>query len=345
MSVSAWAALEAKSPVVAWSYEPNPLKDDEVEIRVTHCGLCHTDVSFIDNEWGFSNYPMVPGHEVIGIVTKVGEKVDGNRFFEGQRVGLGPQRDSCRSCSTCQRADESACSKPIWTYNSAEGNSFTYGGYASSMRVYHKFLNPIPEAMPSNHAPLLCAGITTYFPFMQHDLGHASKVGIIGIGGLGHIALQYSNAMGYETVAISTSESKREEAKEYGARDFLISKNEDEMKKNAHTFDLLLSTASNNNKVEVLDPYLNLLKPGGTFVLSGVQGINIQASSINLIFNRYKIAGSNIGGTQDMREMLEFSALHKITPKTEVLPFEKVNEALDKVRKGTARYRMVLARE
>eukprot|EP01102_Stenamoeba_stenopodia_P019446 TRINITY_DN7348_c0_g1_i1.p1 TRINITY_DN7348_c0_g1~~TRINITY_DN7348_c0_g1_i1.p1 ORF type:complete len:347 (+),score=60.64 TRINITY_DN7348_c0_g1_i1:241-1281(+) len=346
MSVSAYAALE-KGVVVPWSFDPRPLADDEVEIRVTHCGLCHTDVSQIDNDWGNAHYPMVAGHEIVGVITKVGERVNNNRYFEGARVGVGPQRDSCRSCGYCNQADESACSKAVWTYNAQfSDGSWAYGGYATHMRVHHKFVQIMPDAIPSEHAPLLCAGITTYFPFANHtELRPTSRVGIVGVGGLGHLALQFSRAMGYETVAISTSASKREEALSFGATDFLLSTEASNFTKNARSFDLILSTASSSKPNEDLTSYLSLLKPGGTFVLSGVQGLSVSAASFAMIINRASIEGSNIGGTRDMGEMLEFAARHKITPKVEVLPFDQINEALEKVRKGTARYRMVVKRE
>eukprot|EP01098_Paradermamoeba_levis_P000302 TRINITY_DN10308_c0_g1_i1.p1 TRINITY_DN10308_c0_g1~~TRINITY_DN10308_c0_g1_i1.p1 ORF type:complete len:374 (-),score=83.38 TRINITY_DN10308_c0_g1_i1:95-1141(-) len=342
--VSAFAALQSKAPVVEWKYQPRDLKDDEVEIDVTHCGVCHTDVSQIDNDWGGSKYPLVPGHEIIGIVTKVGERVDANKFFPGLRVGLGPQRDCCRSCKSCQQSDESAClTRPIWTYNSTfSDGSMGYGGFSKSMRVFHRFLHPIPDAIPSTFAPLLCAGITTFFPFTRHNLQPGSKVGIIGVGGLGHLALQFSSKMGYETTAISTTASKEAEAKSFGAHNFLLSSQPEAFKKEAKTFDMVFSTASSNKPEEDLSQYLSLLRPGGTFVLSGIHGLNVKVSSLQLIGNRISIEGSNIGGSVDMNAMLNFSALHKITPQVEVLPWSRTNEALDKVRKGTARYRMVL---
>jgi len=341
--VKCYAVHEAKGRLTEWSFEPKALGDNDIELKVLTCGICHTDISIMNSEWFPTPYPCVPGHEIIGEIIKIGEKVNPSKFHIGMRVGVGPQRLACFSCNSCERLDENTCERLILTYGGADYDGVPcYGGYSQFMRVHERFTYPIPEKMPSEYAPLLCAGITTYFPFVHDNVRPSHKVAIIGIGGLGHLALQYSRALGLDTTAISTSENKREEALNLGAHHFMNSSKPEFQKEGFRKFDYILNTASSEEVQFQISKYTNLLRPDGKLVLAGILGTSIVMPVLPLIMNRIAISGSNIGGSKDMREMLDFSTRNNIKPKVEIMKMSQVNEAVDKVRKNQVRYRMVL---
>jgi uncharacterized zinc-type alcohol dehydrogenase-like protein len=331
-TVRAFAALAPGQALQPWSYEPGPLGANEVELQVTDCGVCHTDAHLIDNDLGLSTYPLVPGHEVIGTITAVGNDVA--TLVIGQRVGVGWQRGACNQCEWCQQGLQNLCAGLRPT---AVGG---YGGFAQTLRVDQRFAVPIPDALDSAAAaPLFCAGITVYSS-LSRLVRPSSRVGVIGIGGLGHLALQFARAMGAEVFAFSTSSDKQEEAERFGAHRFVVSGDSRQMGRVAATLDALLSTATVN-----LDwnAWLGTLRPNGTFCLLGVPPGPVSLPTLPIIVSQLSFCGSVIGPPQQIAEMLRFAALHNVQPSVEVLPMEQVNLALDKVRANKARYRMVLA--
>lgn len=334
-AVRAFAALAPGQALQPWVYEPGPLRSDEIEVAVTHCGVCHTDVHLIDNDLGVSTYPLVPGHEVIGTITAVGDAAGG--FAVGERVGVGWQRGACNQCEWCRQGLENLCAGHQPTALAG------YGGFAQSLRVNHRFAILVPDGLDSAiAAPLLCGGISVYAP-LARLVRPGSRVGIIGIGGLGHLALQFARAMGAEVFAFSTSPDKQEEAHGFGAHRFVISADPGHMGRVAASLDVLLSTATVS-----LDwsAWLRTLRPNGTFCLVGVppEPVSLPVWPM-MIMGQLSVCGSVIGAPQQITEMLRFAALHNVRTAVEVLPMEQVNLALEKVRRNQARYRMVLAAE
>jgi uncharacterized zinc-type alcohol dehydrogenase-like protein len=331
--VVAYAAHSPGESLQAWAYEPGPLNRNDVELDVTHCGVCHTDVHLIDNDFGLSTYPLVPGHEIVGTITEVGQAA--GDLAVGQRVGVGWQRAACNECEWCRQGSQNLCAESRPTPLAG------YGGFANRLRADHRFAIPIPDTLPSAFAaPLLCAGITVYAP-LSRLVNPASRVGVVGIGGLGHLAVQFARAMGAEVFAFSTSVDKKEEAEELGAHHFVVSSDEAQMKRIAGGLDVLLSTATANLD---WDAWLRVLRPNGTFCLVGGSPGPIVLPTLPMIFGQYSFTGSIIGSPHKIGEMLRFAAVHNIRPAIEILPLEQVNEALAKVRMNRARYRMVLAR-
>jgi len=296
--------------------------------------MCHSDLHKINNEWEDAcAYPMVPGHEVVGNVVAVGPKV--TTIKVGQLVGFGPQRDSCRTCEYCTEGVDNCCTKFVGLYDPK------YGGYATSITVPETFAFPIPEGIPTEVVgPLLCAGVTTYAPLARFAK-KGERVGIVGIGGLGHMALQYAAAMGCETWAISTSANKEAEARKFGAQHFLVSSDKDAMKANKDSFDFILCCASGNFNTGA---YMKLLKPRKSFCLVGLPAVEepVKFLPFDLITGEKQIVGSMIGGTVTMKEMLEFSAKHKCFPQCEVIDFKDAQNGVEKIMANSARYRMVL---
>ncbi len=312
-------------PLEAYAFEEESLGSHDVEVAIAFCGICHSDVHLIDNDWGISGYPLVPGHEIIGTVTTKGDEVP---FDIGQRVGIGWQRSACLTCNTCVGGHENICA-------SSEATCVGHpGGFADKIRADGRFCFAIPENLPSETAaPLLCGGATVFSPLHRHRV--QGRIGIVGVGGLGHLAIQYASAMGCEVYAISHSPSKEAEAKSLGADHFLTIGDLDQ----APPLDFVLSTVSADIDWEAI---INLVGPNGTLCNVGVPGGPIAISPISLIMQQRSICGSAIGSRLHIREMLAFSAGHGIVAKTEVFPLEKVNEALERVRKNEARYRVVL---
>lgn len=327
------AAHAAGAELVSYQYDPGAMGGYDVEITVTHCGICHSDLHLIANDWGISKYPFIPGHEIIGTVAAVGSRV--KQFEMGQRVGLGWQSNSCGVCEWCMRGMENLCPQ-------LEGTCVhRNGGYADSVRANARFVLPIPEALSSEKAaPLLCAGITVYNPLRTHGVNPSSRVGVVGIGGLGHLAIQFARAFGAEVTAFSTSVGKEEEIKALGAHRFVNSRDSKQLKEVAGTQDFILNTANADQDWGV---YLQALRPTGTLCFVGVPPSPVQLQAFPLIAGQRTITGSNIGSPHQLREMLDVAARHGVSATTESFPMAKVNEAFEKVKKNKVRYRAVLA--
>jgi uncharacterized zinc-type alcohol dehydrogenase-like protein len=318
--------------LVPYRYEPGELKANEVEVRISHCGVCHSDIHLIDNDWGTSKYPFVPGHEIVGTVEAVGSDVKDRTV--GERVGIGWQADSCGVCEWCRQGDEHLCA------NSQPTCVGRNGGYADSVRVNSRFAIPVPEVLVSESvAPLLCGGVTVFAPMRRHGVNPASRVGVVGIGGLGHLALQFAKTFGAEVTALSTSIDKEDEARKMGADHFVNTRDMAEMKKIAGSFDFLLSTASADQDWQAL---MNSLRPKGTLCVVAVPPSPIAIQGFPLVSGQRAVAGSNTGSPRDLHEMLNVAARHGVKAITERFPMAKANDAIAKVKKSKVRYRAVL---
>jgi alcohol/geraniol dehydrogenase (NADP+) len=327
------AVHAAGAQLVAYKYDPGELKANEVEVKISHCGVCHSDIALIDNDWGYSKYPFIPGHEIVGIVSAVGSGVMDRKV--GERVGIGWQADSCGICEWCRRGEEQLC---VQAQPTCVGRN---GGYADSVRVNSKFAIPVPEGLESeNVAPLLCAGITVYSPLRNHGVRPSSRVGVVGIGGLGHIGLQFAKAFGAEVTAFSTSKDKEEEARKMGADQFVDTRDMGALKKVARSFDFLLSTVSADQDWQAL---VNCLRPKGTLCIVGVPPSPVTLQAYPLISGQKSVSGSNTGSPGDLHEMLDVAARHGVKAMTERFPMAKANDAIAKVKKSKVRYRAVLA--
>jgi uncharacterized zinc-type alcohol dehydrogenase-like protein len=323
----------AGAQLVAYKYDPGALGANEVEIKISHCGVCHSDVHLIDNDWGISKYPFIPGHEIVGTVVGVGSAVKDRTM--GERVGVGWQANSCGICEWCRQGEEQLCAKAQPT---CVGRN---GGFADKVRVNSRFAVPIPEALESeNAAPLLCAGITVYSPLRNHGVRPSSRVGVIGIGGLGHLGIQFAKAFGAEVTAFSTSKDKEEEAKELGAHNFVNTRDTGALKKVAGAFDLLLSTVAADQDWQA---YVAALRPKGMLCIVGASATPMQIAGPSLISLEKAVSGSNTGSPQDLVEMLDVAARHGVKAVTEKFVMAKANEAVAKVKKNQVRYRAVLA--
>ena len=327
------AVHAAGAQLVPYRYEPGELQPNDVEVKISHCGVCHSDIHLIDNDWGNSKYPFVPGHEIVGTVSAVGKDVKDRTV--GERVGIGWQADSCGICEWFRQGDEHLCASGQAT---CVGRN---GGYADAVRVNSRFAIPVPEGLESeNVAPLLCAGITVYSPLRRHGVGPFSRVGVVGIGGLGHLGLQFAKAFGAEVTALSTSKDKEAEALELGATSFVNTRDTAELKKVAGSFDLVLSTVSADQDWQAL---VNSLRPKGTLCIVGVPPSPISLQAFPLISGERSVAGSNTGSPRDLHEMLDVAARHGVKAITERFAMAKANDAIAKVKKGKVRYRAVLA--
>lgn len=333
MTIQAYAAHETGAVLKPFSYSPSALKPYEVEVKITHCGICHSDVHLIDNDWGMSVYPLVPGHEIIGIVEALGSEV--KNLKKGDRVGIGWQCASCMECESCIKGEENLCPQ-----SQAVAVGGHYGGFAERVISDSRFAFKIPAELSSaNAAPLLCGGATVYSPLRNYNVRAFMKVGVIGIGGLGHLALQYAKAFGCEVTAFSNSPSKEKEAKEFGADHFVSSTSPENLKKMEGSLDFILSTV---NAPLDWNSYLSLLRPHGKLCFVGVPDKPVTVPVFSLLLGEKSICGSVIGSRHVIEEMLEFSARHGISAKTELMQLSQVNQALEKVKKNQARYRMVL---
>jgi uncharacterized zinc-type alcohol dehydrogenase-like protein len=327
------AAHAAGAELLPFHYDPGRLTSQEVEIAITHCGICHSDLHLIANDWGISQYPFIPGHEIIGSVAAVGSAV--RSLQVGQRVGLGWQSNSCGHCEWCIRGLENLC--PDIEGTCVHRN----GGYADSVRANACFVIPIPDALASeNAAPLLCGGITVYNPMRTHGVNPSSRVGIVGVGGLGHMAIQFARAFGAEVTAFSTSADKEEEARALGANNFINSRESKAMKEAAGTQDFILNTA---NADQDWGTYMQALRPTGTLCFVGVPPSPVAIQAFPLISGQRSISGSPIGPPNRIREMMNVAARHGVKAQTEAFPMTKANEAIEKVKKNKVRYRAVLA--
>jgi len=336
-----YAAKNSQSDLVSFTFnrrEPGPY---DVLIKILYCGICHSDIHQARNEWESSKYPMVPGHEIVGKVMRVGLKV--KRFKMGDSVGVGCFVDSCRKCASCREGLEQYCEGHIsFTYNGTEQDqkTRTQGGYSSLIVTDEKYVLKISSKLPlAAAAPLLCAGVTTYSPLKHFNVKKGQRVGVAGLGGLGHMAVKFAAAMGAEVTVFSTSRAKEKDARRLGARHFVVTKNPKNTKALENRFDLILDAISAPHDVNF---YLNFLKREGVLVLVGVPDKSPELEVFSLIMKRRKIAGSLIGGIRETQEMLDFCAKKNITSDIEVIPVEKINEAYTRTLKGDVRYRFVL---
>lgn len=329
--IHALAATQAKGKLEPFSYDPGPLGPDQVEIAVDYCGVCHSDVSMLNNEWGMSQYPLVPGHEAIGKIVALGEEAS---FLKvGQTVGLGWNSGSCLHCHPCLSGDHNMCQSLEMTVVGR------HGAYGTHVRAHWVWATPIPEGVDLAKAgPLLCGGITVFNPLVQFDVRPTDRVGVIGIGGLGHMALQFLNKWGCHVTAFTTSDSKVDEAKKMGAHQVVNTRSAEQLKKLAGSLNLILSTVM----AEVdMDSYLSALAPRGRFHAVGVVP-KIETGSFPLIAAQRSISGSPSGAPGTVMTMLDFCARHGVEPITEEFPMSKANEAIDHLEAGKARYRIVL---
>ncbi len=345
MKTKGYAALQADTPLSEFHFERRNLLPHDVLIEILYCGVCHSDLHTARNEWRNSVYPVVPGHEIIGRVVHTGEKV--SSFKVGDMAAVGCMVDSCRSCPNCQEGLEQFCDKgATYTYNSLDRATgrMTYGGYSDHIIVDEKFTLHIPKKFQESDfaavAPLLCAGITTYSPLRHWNIQKGDKVGLVGLGGLGHMALKIAHAMGAHVVLFTTSQDKASDAKRLGANEIVLSKNPDEMKKHRGSFKFILNTVSAPHN---LDAYTELLQRDGTMCLVGHPEHPHPSPSIGtLIYKRRSIAGSLIGGIQETQEMLDFCAEHGITSDIEIIPIQKINEAYERMLRSDVKYRFVI---
>lgn len=338
----AYAAHDAKSALVPFDYTPRTLRDHDVQIKVLFCGVCHSDLHQARNEWNNTLFPVVPGHEIVGRVSAVGNHV--SRYQVGDLVGVGCMVDSCRSCPSCDEGLEQYCENGFTgTYNGEDRQTgaTTYGGYSTDMVVDQDFVLRVPENLdPAGVAPLLCAGITTYSPLRQWGAGPGKKVGIVGLGGLGHMGVKLARAMGAHVVLFTTSASKVEDAKRLGAHEVVISRNPEEMAQHTNSFDFILNTVAAQHD---LNPFLNLLRRDGTLALVGAPEHDHPSPQVfNLIMKRRRIAGSLIGGIAETQEMLDFCGQHGITSDIELIPMQQINEAFERMLKSDVKYRFVV---
>lgn len=343
MTTKAYGAHAADKPLQPVDIERRAPGPQDVQIDIAYCGVCHSDLHTVRSEWGGTLYPCVPGHEIVGHVSAVGGAVSG--FKVGDTVGVGCLVGSCQHCAACDEGLEQYCENGfVGTYNgpTADAPGHTLGGYSQRIVVDKKFVLKIrhPEAQLAAVAPLLCAGITTYSPLRHWNTGPGKKVGVVGIGGLGHMGVKIAHAMGAYVVAFTSSESKRQDALDLGADEVVVSRNAGEMKAHANSFDLILNTVAASHS---LDAYTSLLKRDGTLVLVGVPEHPHPSPSIaNLIFKRRAIAGSLIGGIAETQEMLDFCADKGIVADIEMIPAQKIDEAYDRMVKSDVKYRFVI---
>jgi alcohol/geraniol dehydrogenase (NADP+) len=334
MRVHAHAAVAAKQKLQPIDFDLGELGSQEVDVRVTHCGICHTDAAMVDNEWGFSQYPVVPGHEAVGLVAAVGAQVD--RLTVGQRVGVGALCGSCMKCEWCEGGEQHLCAQLAGTVMGAHK-----GAFGSIVRVNNwQFAHPLPEAIASEHAgPLMCAGTTVFTPLLRYGVRPTDRVAVVGIGGLGHLAVQYLAKWGCEVTAISSTHDKDEQAHGFGAHRFIATRGTDELNRAARSFDFILCTVTADLPWDV---YLAALRPKGKLCIVGIPDKPIACSPWSLISGEKSIGGGQPGSVGETRQMLAFSALHGIKPMIELFPMAEANAALDHTRSGKARFRAVL---
>ncbi len=337
----AYATYGPTEELVPFNFERRALLPNDVLIEILYCGICHSDIHVAHNDWGGANYPFVPGHEIIGRVKAVGDAV--TKFNVGDAVGVGCMVDSCQTCPSCKDGYEQYCENGnTGTYNAKDkiSGGFTRGGYSNYIVVTENFVLRIPENLDlSAAAPLLCAGITTWSPLKHWNIQKGYKVGVIGLGGLGHMAVKLAHAMGAHVVMITTSESKGKDAMRLGANDVVISTDAEAMKAHQNSFDFLLNTIPVGHDA---NPYITLLKRDATMVFVGALEPLENFNSRLLIGKRKKVAGSMIGGIQETQEMLDFCGIHNIVSDIEIIPIQEVNKAYERVMKSDVKYRFVI---
>ena len=344
LTTRAFAAQSATSGMAPFTIQRRSLRPQDVQIEILYCGICHSDLHQVRNEWDNSMptvYPCVPGHEIVGRVVKAGRAV--RKFKEGDIAAVGCMVDSDRTCANCRAGDEQFCdSFPTLTYNAEDKilGGMTYGGYSEAIVVDEAFALRVSDKLNlAAAAPLVCAGITTYSPLRHWNVRKGQKVGVVGLGGLGHMALKFAKAFGAGVVLFTTSANKIEDAVRLGADEVVISKNAPELLKHAGTFDFIIDTVSADHD---LNPYIELLKLDGTLALVGAPSKPVPINAFNLLFRRRRLAGSIIGGIRETQEMLDFCAEHAITADIEMIPIQKVNEAYERLLKSDVKYRFVI---
>ncbi|MGA8165143.1 MAG: NAD(P)-dependent alcohol dehydrogenase [Waddliaceae bacterium] len=330
--IKAYAVSEPGGKCQPFTYEPGPLEPHDVEIDVEYCGICHSDVSMLDNAWGITQYPLVPGHEAVGKIAAIGEEV--KNFKVGDRVGLGWHSRYCLTCMNCMEGDHNLC-------QSAQGTIVgRHGAFAEKVRADAASVIKLPPGIDIESAgPLFCGGITVFNPIVQFNIRPTDKVGVIGIGGLGHLALKFLNAWGCEVTAFTSSEAKRTEALELGAHKTIDSRHTEEIEKFAGQFDYIISTV--NIKLD-WNTYLSALRPKGRLHFVGATLDPLDLAIFPMILKQQSVSGSPVGSPATITKMLDFAALHQIKPTIETFPLDKVNEAIERLRSGQARYRIVL---
>ena len=342
MQVFGYGASDATSKLVPVRFDRPDLRAGEVAIEVTHCGVCHSDVHQCHDDWGNTVWPCVPGHEVVGTVTEVGDGV--SKFSKGDVVGVGCMVNSCQTCEPCKAGEEQYCTGPrgaTLTYNgpTKPDGTNTYGGYSTAITVREEFVLRIPDAIdPAEAAPILCAGVTTYAPLKQHEIGKGSKVAVAGVGGLGHMACQLAKALGAEVTALTTSADKVDDIKALGVDDVIVMSDIPKLAEAQASFDLVLSTIPYPHKVE---PYLNLVAHDGVLHFVG-NFIPTTVEFMPLLFQRRTIAGSLIGGIEQTQEVLDLCAEHDIRPEVKIIEIDEINEAFERVMNENIRFRHVI---
>ena len=340
-NTKAYAAYDATTPLRDFELERREPGPKDVDIEILYCGVCHSDVHQVRNEWSNAMYPMVPGHEIVGRVTNVGAAV--TKFKVGDLAGVGCLVDSCRECSKCKNGLEQYCEAgSVGTYNSLErdGKTVTYGGYSKRIVTTEDFVLKVSDKLDLKAvAPLLCAGITTYSPLRNWKVGKGHKVGVLGLGGLGHMAVKFAVSFGAEVTMLSHSPSKEADAKRLGAHRFALTSNEATVKSLGNHFDFIIDTVSAPHDYNV---YLGLLNTDGIMICVGAPPAPAQVAAFSLIFQRRSIAGSLIGGIPETQEMLDYCAEHNIVSDVEVIPMQNINEAYERMMQGDVKYRFVI---
>lgn len=341
MKTIGYAAEHAAAPLARFDFERRALRPNDVALEILYSGVCHSDLHMARNDWGWTTYPIVPGHEIVGRVTEVGSAV--TRYEAGDGVAVGCMVDSCQTCDQCRKGEEQACREGnTGTYSSPDRitNDMTYGGYSKHLVVREEFVLRVPDTLDlARTAPLLCAGITTYSPLRAYGVGPGSRVGVIGLGGLGHMAVKLAVALGADVTVMSRSSDKAADALTLGADRLLLSTDAAAMAKAAVSFDLIVDTVPVRHD---LNPYLPLLDIDGTLVIVGQVGPVDEMNAVPLILGRRRIAGSLIGGIRQTQEMLDFCARKQVLPDCEMIRMDQINEAFDRLQRADVRYRFVI---
>jgi alcohol dehydrogenase (NADP+) len=340
MRTLAYAAQSATMPLAPFDFQRRDVGNHDVQIEIQYCGVCHSDLHTVRSEWQGTKYPCVPGHEIVGRVVKVGPHV--TKFKANDTAGVGCMVDSCRTCANCEEDLEQFCPDTVFTYNSPDKQfgGTTFGGYSQSIVVDEAFVLHVPENLDlAASAPLLCAGITTYSPLRHHNVSAGQKVGVVGLGGLGHMGVKLAKAMGAHVVVFTTSANKVDDALRLGADEVVNSKNADEMQKHLNSFHFILDTVSAQHDINA---YFLLLKRDGNLTQVGVPADPLSVNVGSLIFGRRSFSGSLIGGIKETQEMLDFCGKHNITSDIELIPIDRINEAYDRLEKSDVKYRFVI---
>jgi uncharacterized zinc-type alcohol dehydrogenase-like protein len=340
INASGYAAYSSTTPLKSYSFERRDPGPTDVVIDIEYCGVCHSDIHQVRDEWGGSIFPMVPGHEIVGTVSAVGNEV--TRLKPGDTAGVGVMVGSCRECASCKRGLEQYCEKGmVGTYGAKDRHGdITYGGYSDVIVTDEHFVYAISSKLnKAAVAPLLCAGITTYSPLKHWDVGRGRKVGVVGLGGLGHMGLKFAHSLGAHVVQFTTSSSKKKDAMRLGADEVVLSNDPDAMAKQKASFDFILDTVSAQHDIA---PFLSMLKLDGTLVMVGLPEKPVALPSMAICVPRRSIAGSGIGGVPETQEMLDYCAEHNIVSDVEVIPIQQINEAFERVLKSDVKYRFVI---